>query len=142
MRSTGTTLATVASSSSYNQHDAHEGHILTGDFDGDSRMELMNYGYNCYDGTGATSRSWHLYKNTHLNSSSGMVTTITDKSDLRLAPRLRNSMVNVCQRVGICGVPTGIVWSVILDFVYEKIRYFCRHGVRSEEYTPLIFSKI
>ncbi|MGV8139163.1 MAG: FG-GAP-like repeat-containing protein [Mangrovibacterium sp.] len=77
MRSTGTSLTLVAAASSDNRDDAYSKYLVTGDFNGDGKTELMNYGYNCYDGS-STTQTWRYYRNSGITAGSGMLASVTD----------------------------------------------------------------
>ena len=78
MRSTGTSLEQVYHATSTKDSDADVSKYLTGDFDGDGRIELVNYGYDCVSGTNSNSDpQWRIYKNSNLTAQSGKVTSIT-----------------------------------------------------------------
>ena len=78
MRSTGTSLEQVYHATSTKDSDAEISKYLTGDFDGDGRIELVNYGYDCVSGTNSNSDpQWRIYKNSNLTAQSGKVTSIT-----------------------------------------------------------------
>lgn len=65
-----------ATSSRYD--DVHSSRYITGDFDGDGRMELVNYGYDCVNGNNSNSDPvWRIYKNSNLTAQTGRVTSIT-----------------------------------------------------------------
>ena len=51
-------------------------HVL-GDFNGDGQVELMNYGYNCYNSTDANvNPTWNIYQNSSYNAGTGKVASI------------------------------------------------------------------
>ena len=78
MRSTGTSLEQVYHATSTKDSDADVSKYITGDFDGDGRIELVNYGYDCANGTDSnTAPQWRIYKNSNLTAQSGKVTSIT-----------------------------------------------------------------
>ncbi|MDR1156484.1 MAG: FG-GAP-like repeat-containing protein, partial [Bacteroidales bacterium] len=60
---------------SNNKDDAKSQFILAGDFNGDGQPELINYGYNLYNGS-STSRIWRAYRNPNFTAASGRVTGI------------------------------------------------------------------
>ncbi len=78
MRSTGYLLTQVKMVTSSEVPDANPKYHLLGDFDGNGRPELMNYGYNCYNG--GDYFKWHIYQNPSLTPSSGMLTHVKDVS--------------------------------------------------------------
>lgn len=79
MRSDGTTLTQVKSATSSKTDDGLSYRYLTGDFNGDGQVELMNYGYDCYNSTNANSDPvWRLYRNSNFSADAGKVGTITD----------------------------------------------------------------
>ena len=78
LHSTGTALVQVHHASSSRADDALSNRYLTGDFDGDGRMELVNYGYDCAHGVNANSDPvWRIYKNSSLTAQSGKVTSVS-----------------------------------------------------------------
>ena len=78
MRSTGTTLDYVCNATSYRAADALSNKYITGDFDGDGHMELINYGYDCVNGEDSdTDPVWRIYNNNSLTAQSGKVTSVT-----------------------------------------------------------------
>ncbi|MBR4593789.1 MAG: VCBS repeat-containing protein [Bacteroidaceae bacterium] len=78
MRSTGTSLTQVYHATSNNDYDAYSNRYITGDFDGDGRMELINYGYDCAHGVNSNSSPvWRIYKNSGFTVQSGKVTSFT-----------------------------------------------------------------
>ncbi|MBO4442091.1 MAG: VCBS repeat-containing protein [Bacteroidaceae bacterium] len=78
MRSTGTSLEQIYHATSTKDSDAEISKYITGDFDGDGRIELVNYGYDCVSGTDSNSDpQWRIYKNSNLTPQSGKVTSIT-----------------------------------------------------------------
>ncbi len=79
MRSTGTTLTQLAAVTSNNEDDAFSKYFVTGDFNGDGKIELMSYSkFNCYNGTTASSKTWRTFSNTYLIPGSGMIGYITN----------------------------------------------------------------
>ena len=77
-KSTGTSLVEVCHASSNNDYDAYQWRFNVGDFDGDGRTELINYGYDCAHALDAsTTPSWHIYKTANLSAQSGRVISIT-----------------------------------------------------------------
>jgi hypothetical protein len=78
LRSTGNSLVEVANVVSTNEYDKYfPSRYFTGDFDGDGYVELMNYGYNCFDNHSHNNR-WRMYKNPNLNLQSSKIQKITD----------------------------------------------------------------
>ncbi|MBR3936989.1 MAG: VCBS repeat-containing protein [Bacteroidaceae bacterium] len=78
LNSTGATLVEKHSATSEQSSDMYSSKYITGDFDGDGRMELVNYGYDCVNGTNSNSNPvWRIYKNSNLTVQSGKVTSIT-----------------------------------------------------------------
>ena len=78
LRSTGMTLIQECHATSLRQADAISGRYITGDFDGDGHVELVNYGYDCVNGNDAdTDPSWRIYKNGGLTAQTGKVTSVT-----------------------------------------------------------------
>jgi len=78
LNSTGATLVEKHSATSEQSSDMYSSKYITGDFDGDGRTELVNYGYDCVNGTNSNSAPvWRIYKNSNLTAQSGNVTSIT-----------------------------------------------------------------
>jgi hypothetical protein len=78
MRSNGSTLTQVKSATSNKADDAKSDRYLTGDFNGDGQVDLMNYGYDCYNGTIANADPvWRFYKNS-INTGNGKISSFTD----------------------------------------------------------------
>lgn len=64
--------------SSVRYEDIRSSKYITGDFDGDGRIELVNYGYDCVNGTDSNSDPvWRIFKNSGLTAQTGKVTSIT-----------------------------------------------------------------
>lgn len=77
MRSTGNALVQAASATSTREADARSACYVLGDFIGDGQIQLMNYGYNCYNSTNANSDPvWRLYRNSSFTADKGKVTSI------------------------------------------------------------------
>ena len=76
LRSNGASLDSVKHTTSTREDDALAKYFVLGDFDGDGRPELMNYGYNCWNGGGNT--AWRMYQNRYLTANSGMIFSIRD----------------------------------------------------------------
>ena len=76
MRSTGTELSAHKVSFIAGNDNALSKYYTIGDFDGDGRPELMNYGYNCY--TGNATQQWRIYQNPSLTANSGKLTSVID----------------------------------------------------------------
>jgi RHS repeat-associated protein len=81
MRSNGTTLSQVSYARSTNEADAYSKLLVAGDFNGDGKTELMNYGYNCYNGS-STTQTWRMYRNPGIVAGSGMLASVTSGYDL------------------------------------------------------------
>ncbi len=78
LRSNGTSLEQVYHATSLRATDALSSRFLTGDFDGDGHVELVNYGYDCVNGNNVDNDPvWHIYKNNNLSAQTGKVTSIT-----------------------------------------------------------------
>ena len=78
MHSTGSALTIVRSATSNRDEDALSSRYLVGDFNGDGQVELMNYGYNCYNSSDANRDPvWRLYPNSSYNTDKGKVTSVT-----------------------------------------------------------------
>ncbi|MDR1153838.1 MAG: FG-GAP-like repeat-containing protein, partial [Bacteroidales bacterium] len=75
MRSTGTGLEEKSSTISNKDYDALSRFIVCSDFNGDGQPELINYGYDLYNGL-STSRIWRAYRNPNFTAASGRVTGI------------------------------------------------------------------
>jgi RHS repeat-associated protein len=77
-KSTGEALELIKSPAiSNNEYDAYQKYFITGDFNGDGRIELINYGYDCYNGRDKT-RTWRMYGVPNTNNESNVVSSITN----------------------------------------------------------------
>ncbi|HEY4784897.1 MAG TPA: FG-GAP-like repeat-containing protein, partial [Bacteroidales bacterium] len=79
-KSTGTDLVLEKTAKSDNESDAYEKYFVAGDFNGDGRTELLNYGSDCYSGRpkNQTTQKWESYRVTNSNNESGVVTSVTN----------------------------------------------------------------
>ena len=78
MRSTGTSLSQVYHATSSIEDDGLSKRYVTGDFNGDGRIELINYGYDCVNSSNSnTDPIWRIYCNSNLTTQTGKVTSIT-----------------------------------------------------------------
>jgi len=77
LQSNGSTLEKIKSANSNDKNDASGKFYTLGDFNGDGVQELMNYGYDCYNGT--TSTILRIYQNPQHTAGSGKITGITDE---------------------------------------------------------------
>lgn len=78
LRSTGTSIDQVYHATSAIEADALSKRYLTGDFNGDGYVELINYGYDCVNGNNSnTDPVWRMYNNSNLTAQSGKVTFVT-----------------------------------------------------------------
>ncbi len=79
MRSTGSGLTEVKHSTSVRAGDGLSSRYVLGDFNGDGQVELINYGYDCYNSTNANvDPTWQIYKNPNFSADRGKVTSVTD----------------------------------------------------------------
>lgn len=89
MSSNGSHFTKRAEAISDKEEDATAKFYLTGDFNGDGRIELINYGYtSCFNGQSG-SKAWRLYRNPNMKNSSGMVKAIETgliKTDINYTP--------------------------------------------------------
>ena len=77
MNSTGTRLTESYHATSNSMGDGMAGRFLTGDFDGDGIMELVNYGYNCLNSINSNSSpTWRIYKRQGLTPQTGKVVSV------------------------------------------------------------------
>ena len=77
MRSNGTSLTQVKQASSLRETDCLPNKYITGDFNCDGIVELVNYGYDCANGASSNSDpAWRIYKNSSLTVQSGKVSSI------------------------------------------------------------------
>lgn len=53
-------------------------HVVSGDFNGDGQMDIINYGSNLLTGVSNGGRKWGLYANKEMSAASGRITCITD----------------------------------------------------------------
>jgi len=81
MRSTGSGLAVAKQATSSSEDDALASRYTLGNFTGNGQAELMNYGYDCYNGTGGGSEpKIHIYYNENYTAGSGKVKAVTDET--------------------------------------------------------------
>ena len=79
LQSSGTALSLVKTATSVKEDDGLASHYMLGDFTGDGRVELMNYGYDCYNGSYANvNPTLNMYTQSSFTAQSGKVTQITD----------------------------------------------------------------
>ncbi len=79
LNSTGSGLVLNKKSSSLNTEDYSPRRFMLGNFKGMGYMELMNYGYDCYNSTNANvSPSLHLYTNNGVGAYTGNIVMIRD----------------------------------------------------------------
>jgi RHS repeat-associated protein len=79
LQSSGTALSLVKTATSVKEDDGLASHYMLGDFTGDGRVELMNYGYDCYNGSYANvNPTLNMYTQSSFTEQSGKVTQITD----------------------------------------------------------------
>ncbi len=79
LNSTGSGLVLNKKSSSLNTDDYSPRRFMLGNFKGMGYMELMNYGYDCYNSTNANvSPSLHLYTNNGVGAYTGNIVMIRD----------------------------------------------------------------
>lgn len=79
MLSNGTSFNQLSCSTSNRQEDAALGHFTAADTDGDGLVELIHYGYDCYDAVNAdVDASLLLFSNSGHGPSTGRVVSFTD----------------------------------------------------------------
>jgi hypothetical protein len=73
-------LYTHKTITSYNSNNAWNDFYVTGDFNGDGSIDLMNYGFDCYNNVqdASASKKWRLYNQAGLTDDCGKVKNITD----------------------------------------------------------------
>ena len=77
MHSTGTSLEPLYHATSQTIEDGISDRYVTGDFDGDGIMELVNYGYNCLNSINSNSSpTWRIYKHKGLTPQTGKVVSV------------------------------------------------------------------
>ena len=99
MCSTGTSLVQVFQATSLKVEDVSKSRYIIGDFDGDGRMELVNYGYDCVNGNHSnTDPVWRIYKNCNLTAQTGRVTSVIGdfgaRTDITYATLTDSSVYN------------------------------------------------
>lgn len=124
MRSTGSSLVSVKQALSSNADDALSSRYTIGCFTGSGQMELMNYGYDCYNGNETSEEPQiHIYHNDRYTSASGKVTSLTDETgrtvDIAYAS-ITDENVYSCGTgsdypVTECAIPLHVVRNVITD---------------------------
>lgn len=79
LHSNGSSLILDKTATSQKLDNANISHYMLGNFTGLGQLELMNYGFNCYNSTNAnTSEQLQLYHNPSLNAGSSKIKKITD----------------------------------------------------------------
>lgn len=79
LRSTGTSLVEMNHATSNKSSDAIASYFTIGDYDGDGYEDLLNYGYDCFNGSNANvSPTLNIYNNESLTTTSGKVSSVTD----------------------------------------------------------------
>jgi RHS repeat-associated protein len=53
-------------------------YYLSGDFNGDGRQDLLNYGYNCLNSADQTADGWRVYSSFNSTFSEGLLTDVSD----------------------------------------------------------------
>lgn len=92
--SDGQRLILKKTATSKRKDDAKAGHILVGDFKGQGWLDVMNYGYDCWNGSNAdTSPSMHLYSSSNQKISDGRVKSVRN-SDGRITSFTYGSMAS------------------------------------------------
>jgi RHS repeat-associated protein len=62
-----------------NESDAQAWYYISGDYNGDGRQDLINYGYNCLAATADSStQKWRIYTTYNPSLSEGLITNISD----------------------------------------------------------------
>ena len=79
LRSVGSGFSLVKEATSTREDDGTAGHFTLGDFNGDGSMEVMNYGYDCFNGVNANvSPSLRYYTMSGYTADCGKLTSVTD----------------------------------------------------------------
>ncbi|MBQ8705856.1 MAG: VCBS repeat-containing protein [Paludibacteraceae bacterium] len=92
--SDGTKLILKKTASSNRKSDAKAGHICVGDFKGQGWLDVMNYGYDCWNGSNAdVNPSIHLYGSSARKISDGKVKSVKN-SDGRVTSITYGSMTS------------------------------------------------
>jgi YD repeat-containing protein len=76
-QSTGNNVTLEKTTTSTNNADSPSSLYVVGDFNGDGRGDLMNFGYDCYGATDMTQK-WRMYATPNTNYEGGMVTSISN----------------------------------------------------------------
>jgi RHS repeat-associated protein len=76
-KSTGDNVSLEKIAISPNESDTPFSRYVVGDFNGDGRGDLMNFGYDCYGGIDMTQK-WRMYATPNTNYEGGMVTSISN----------------------------------------------------------------
>jgi RHS repeat-associated protein len=79
--STGDYFTCVSTISSTIKEYSYGKYFVSGDFNGDGRSEMMNYGYDFYDGIG--SGSWVLYHTFNYNFNAYLLNKVTDGLNMK-----------------------------------------------------------
>lgn len=81
--SNGTTLTLKKQATSTRKDDAKAGHVFAGDFKGQGWGDVMNYGYDCYNGSNANvDPTMHLYRTASQTISDGKLSSVRNSDGL------------------------------------------------------------
>ena len=138
--SDGTTLKVVKSLDKNRQNDAMEGHVFVGDFDGDGKYEVANYGSRLDINNDSFDEEIHVYKFGSTDAASGKVTSVTDgygkvtKVTYAYAtdPKVYKRTEENCYPINTYTIPLSLVSSlsvgngaagkVVTDYAYENMK--------------------
>lgn len=76
-QSTGTSFVKVKEQTSAAESDSYSKYFVGGDFNGDGRMDLINYGFECYNKS-STDKKWRMYDSFDSRFESQKVTKVVD----------------------------------------------------------------
>ena len=123
MRSTGTALVQEYHATSVRPDDALSGKYIIGDFDGDGRTELVNYGYDCAHGNNSnTNPVWKIYKNSSLTLQSGKVTSITGDMGANTSITYSTLAIPGVYTLGVTDVYPAPKYTIPLNVVRQTIQ--------------------
>ena len=123
MRSTGTALVQEYHATSLRPDDALSRKYVTGDFDGDGRTELVNYGYDCAHGNNSnTNPVWRIYKNSNLTLQSGKVTSITGDMGATTSITYSTLAIPGVYTLGVTDVYPAPKYTIPLNVVRQTIQ--------------------
>jgi RHS repeat-associated protein len=76
--STGNCFKEVKRTISKREDDAYAKFFITGDYNGDGRTDLINYGYNCYTGINKPNQKWYMHNLPNNGNENDVITCVAN----------------------------------------------------------------